>query len=279
MHGVMTLEKDRTDVYVPEPKQALPIRRVTDRKEILGFLETDRFYAAYAIGDLEPTLFGQTQWVGADVDDQLRTIALLFEGIDPPALFLMGEPADLASILHLRMRPRRVYVSCKQEHLPPVRAFYRSEEPIPMWRMTVQANQFRPIRSPKVQSLSPRHTEELRRLYALGGGEAFSPAQLAAGVFSGVVEHGQLVAAAGTHLISPTYGLAAVGNVYTEENWRGRGYGTATTSAVVNKLFERGIRRVFLNVAQSNTVAIEIYERLGFAKSCAFFEMLAIRKQ
>jgi len=177
------------------------------------------------------------------------------------------------------MRPKRVYVTCKQEHLPPVRAFFRSEEPIPMWRMTVQADRFQPIRSREVLSLSPRHTEELQRLYALGGGEAFSPTQLATGVFSGVAVYGKLVAAAGTHLISPTYGLAAVGNVYTEESWRGRGYGTATTSAVVTNLFERGIRHVFLNVAQTNTVAIKIYERLGFVKSCAFLEMLAVRKQ
>ena len=108
---------------------------------------------------------------------------------------------------------------------------------------------------------------------------AFSPTQLATGVYFGVVEYGQVVAAAGTHLISPTYGLAAVGNVYTQDSRRGRGYGTATTSAVLAQLFERGIRHVFLNVAQANTIAIGIYERLGFTKSCAFLEMLAVRKQ
>lgn len=275
----MGTEKDRTTVHASSPHRAMRIRKLIDKERILRFLETDRSYAAYAIGDLEPSLFRQTRWIGAELAGQLCTIALLFRGIDPPALFLMGDPAGLSSILHLRMRDRRVYVTCKPEHLGPVSAFYQAEEPIPMWRMTIQAGEFRRVQSAEVAPLSPRHTEELERLYAQGGGNAFSPTQLATGVYFGVVEYGQVVAAAGTHLISPTYGLAAVGNVYTEESRRGRGFGTATTSAVLDQLFGLGIRDVFLNVAQTNTIALGIYERLGFTRSCSFLEMLAVRKQ
>jgi ribosomal protein S18 acetylase RimI-like enzyme len=253
-------------------------RKLTDTHEILSFLETDPFYAAYAIGDLEPALFAQTEWVGAQEEDQLCTIALLFRGLDPPPLFLMGDPAGLATILRLGLRPERVYVGCRQQHLAAVRAFYRTEPPTPMWRMTVQRKDFRPIDAPPVIALSPRHTDELERLYAQGGGDAFSPTQLATGVFFGVADRGQIVAAAGIHLISPTYGIAAVGNVYTHQAYRGRGYGSATTSAVVTELFRRGLRHVVLNVAQANTVAIRIYERLGFTKYCPCLEMLAVRR-
>jgi predicted GNAT family acetyltransferase len=144
--------------------------------------------------------------------------------------------------------------------------------------MTVHQGDFRPLPSPAVQPLSPRHTDELRRLYAQGGADAFTPTQLATGVFYGVRDRGRLVAAAGTHLVSPTYGMGAVGNVYTNPICRGRGYGTATTSAVVDELFQRGLRHVFLNVAQDNTSAIRIYERLGFAKYCSFLEMFARRR-
>jgi RimJ/RimL family protein N-acetyltransferase len=275
----MAIEDDRATLHAPSPHQAMRVHRLTDKERILRFLETDHSYAAYAIGDLEPSLFRQTRWIGTELAGQLCTIALLFKGIDPPALFLMGDPAGLSSILHLRVRDKRVYVTCKPDHVAPVRAFYQAEEPIPMWRMTIQASELRRVKSAEVTPLSPRHTEELERLYAQGGGMAFSPTQLATGVYFGVVEYGQVVAAAGTHLISPTHGLAAIGNVYTEESRRERGYGTATTSAVLEQLFEHGIRHVFLNVAQTNTIAIGIYERLGFAKSCAFLEMLAVRKQ
>jgi predicted GNAT family acetyltransferase len=81
-----------------------------------------------------------------------------------------------------------------------------------------------------------------------------------------------LVAAAGTHLVSATYGVAAVGNVFTHPDHRGQGYGTVTTSAVVAELLRRGIRDVILNVGQDNAGAIGIYERLGFERYCPFLE-------
>jgi ribosomal protein S18 acetylase RimI-like enzyme len=253
-------------------------RKLTDKNEILRFLETDRLYAAYAIGDLEPALFAQSEWVGAERDGQVHTIALLFEGLDPPALFLMGDPAGLASILRLGLRRRRVFLTCRQRHLAVVQAFYHTDPPDLMWRMTIQWEDFRPVHSPEVVALSPRHTGELERLYAQGGGDAFSPTQLATGAFYGVRDRGRVVGAAGTHLVSPTYGMGAIGNVYIDEAYRGRGHGTATTSAVVAELFRRGIRHVILNVSQTNTSAVRIYERLGFAKYCPFLEMLAVRR-
>jgi GNAT superfamily N-acetyltransferase len=254
------------------------MRPLTDKNEILSFLESDRHYAAYAIGDLEPELFAQSEWVGAEQAGGLCALALLYKGFNPPFLFLMGQPAGLATVLRLGLRQERVYLTCQEQHMPAVRAVYGTEPPIPMWRMTLQQADFRPVLSPAVQPLSPRHTDELRRLYAQGGADAFTPTQLTTGVFYGVRDRGRLVAAAGTHLISPTYGMGAVGNVYTDSICRGRGFGTATTSAVVDELFRRGLRHVFLNVAQDNTTAIGIYERLGFARYCPFLEMFARRR-
>jgi predicted GNAT family acetyltransferase len=82
----------------------------------------------------------------------------------------------------------------------------------------------------------------------------------------------QLVAVAGTHLVSPTYNVAAVGNVFTHPNYRGRGFGTATTSAVVDELLESGIRDIVLNVSRGNAIAVRLYERLGFERYCPFLE-------
>ena len=254
------------------------VRKLTDKNKIRRFLETDSQYAAYAIGDLEPVLFAQSEWVGTEENEQLRAIALLFKGLDPSALFLMGDLVGLTPILRLGMRPQRVYLTCRQQHLAAVRAFYRTEPPIPMWRMLIQQGSFQPVHMPNIVALSPRHTGELERLYNQAGGDAFSPTQVATGVFYGMHDRGRLVAAAGTHLVSPTYGMGAVGNVYTNEAYRSQGYGTATTSAVVADLFRRGIRNVFLNVAQANVGAIRIYERLGFSKCCPFAEMLAVRQ-
>ena len=149
--------------------------------------------------------------------------------------------------------------------------FYLWEETIPMWRMVLKPASFRPVKDDCVR-LESVHSVQLAELYTLDRISAFSPAQLQQGVFYGILVRGQVVAAAGTHLISPTYGVAAVGNILTHPDYRERGYGTVTTSAVVAELLQRGIRDIILNVGQDNAGAIRIYERLGFQRYCPFFE-------
>jgi RimJ/RimL family protein N-acetyltransferase len=245
--------------------------RLTDRSQILAYLETDRLYAAYAIGDLEPGMFEQSAWAGARRAGRLRALALYFRGLSPPALFLMGDVDGLRAILGDTLHPERVYLTCRADHLGMTRDFYAWDEVVPMWRMVLRPASFRPVGGDPVR-LGPAHAGQLAALYRLGQGGAFSPAQIERGVFYGVLADGHLVAAAGTHLVSPTYGVAAVGNVFTHPDYRGRGYGTATTGAVVAELLRLGIRDVVLNVEQDNAAAVRVYGRLGFERHCPFLE-------
>ncbi len=246
-------------------------RKLTDKSEILAYLEADHLYAAYAIGDLEPGMFEQSTWAGAEAEGRLQALALYFRGLELPALFLIGDGHGLRAILGDVLRPERVYLTCRAEHLVTARDFYAWEEMTPMWRMVLRRARFRPAEGECLR-LEPVHARQLTELYALSTGNAFSPAQMQHGVFYGALSDGDLVAAAGTHLVSPTYGVAAVGNVFTHPDYRGRGYGTVTTSAVVAELLRSGIRDVILNVNQDNATAIRIYERLGFERYCPFLE-------
>ncbi len=245
--------------------------KLTDKSQILAFLETDRLYAAYAIGDLEPEMFARSAWAGAERDGRMEALVLHYTGLEPPPLLLMGDVGGLRAILEETLCPERVYLTCRTEHLPVTRDFYVWGKMIPMCRMVLQPTRFQPVEGDCVQ-LTPAYANRLAELYALGGGDAFNPAQMQRGVFYGVLADGQLVAAAGTHLVGLTYSVAAVGNVFTHPDYRGRGYATVTTSAVVAELLRRGIHDVVLNVGQENESAIHIYERLGFERYCPFLE-------
>ena len=252
-------------------------RTLTGKSRILPYLETDRLYAAYAIGDLEPGLFEQCTWVGAEQAGELKAVALHFRGLDPPALLLMGEVDGLRAVLLEDLFPERVYLTCRTEHLAMAREFYAWDEPILMWRMALQRARFQPVEGDCVL-LTQRHTDQLTALYALGEGNAFSPSQIGLGVFYGISVGGRLVSVAGTHLVSPTYGVAAVGNIFTHPDHRNLGYGTMTTGAVVTHLLQTGIRDIILNVGQENRVAIRIYEGLGFERHCPYLEGPAWRR-
>jgi GNAT superfamily N-acetyltransferase len=245
--------------------------RLEERSEIGAFLETDRLYTAYALGDLEPGLFEDCTWAGAWRAGVQEALILHYRGLRPAALFLAGTSAGLRAILERELRPGPVYLTCRPEQVALAQAFYRWPEPVPMWRMVLRQGAFKPVASDCVR-LRAADAQELEALYELGGGLAFSPAQVEQGVFFGIYEQGELVSAGGTHLASPTYGVAAVGNVFTHPQHRGRGLGTATTSAVVEALQRMAIRDIVLNVGQANEGAARIYERLGFERYCPFFE-------
>jgi len=253
------------------------IHPLSDWGAIESFLDTDRVWAAYALGDLEPDLRLKSDWYGAEDERGLTALVLLFKGLDPPALFTMGEPRGIALILGAALRAPRVYLAAREEHLPAIRAHYRFGGLEAMWRMALRPSDFRPARG-IVTHLTPQYTRDLERLYTLGGGDAFTPGQVFDGAFFGVEQRGALIAAAGTHVLSEAHSVAAIGNVFTHPDQRGKGYAWLATSAVCADLIRRGIRTIVLNVAQSNAAAIHVYEKLGFRKHLPFFEGIAARK-
>jgi ribosomal protein S18 acetylase RimI-like enzyme len=252
------------------------VRTLTNKDEILAFLQQDRLYAAYAIGDLEPNLFAQCQWFGAENDERMLALALFFTGLQPPALFTMGNTDGLAAILALALQPKRAYFTCRAEHLPVVEASYALDEVEEMFRMAIAPADFRHVSDPATK-LDLSHLDALHQLYRLGGGDAFAPYQFRDGIYYGIEVGGRLVSAAGTHLVSPTFGVAGVGNIFTHPDYRRRGYATACTSHVVEELLAQGLD-IVLNVNRENTEAIGIYERLGFHRCCPYIEVVGERK-
>ena len=104
------------------------------------------------------------------------------------------------------------------------------------------------------------------------GAVFFQPSMLDPGCWFGVWEQGRLVAMAGTHVLSETSSVAAIGAVLTRPSHRGRGLAAITTSAVAAELTGR-VDLIGLNVAESNQVAHRLYQRLGFADALEFEEI------
>ncbi|OLT46998.1 GNAT family N-acetyltransferase [Saccharomonospora sp. CUA-673] len=90
----------------------------------------------------------------------------------------------------------------------------------------------------------------------------FRPRTHELGTYLGVVEGGTLVAMAGERLRPP--GWTEISAVCSAPEARGRGYATRLVTALAARIAARG-ERPFLHAAASNTGAIALYERLGFA--------------
>ncbi|MDN3027901.1 GNAT family N-acetyltransferase [Streptomyces sp. S.PB5] len=82
------------------------------------------------------------------------------------------------------------------------------------------------------------------------------------GTYLGIRAEGRLVAMAGERLRPP--GWTEISAVCTAPEARGRGHAVRLVNAVAGRVLARG-EQPFLHVAEKNTAAIALYERLGFA--------------
>lgn len=252
------------------------VRRLQKPEAIGAILARDPAYGAYALGDLDPRFFPQTECAAAYLDGEPVALTLLYRGLAPHPLMTFGDVRGLALILGTVQRAPEAYFNCLEKHLPAVEGFYALGPKKRMWRMVVRAERFRPVEG-MAERLGMGDLGDLEALYAEGGAEYFTPDLLEQGVFYGVRALGRLVAAAGTHLVSEVQQVAAVGNVFVHPRYRGQGLGTLVTSRVMEELLAKGLL-VVLNVEEGNIPAIRAYERLGYERHCAFVECLGQRK-
>jgi ribosomal protein S18 acetylase RimI-like enzyme len=255
---------------------------VNDPAEIRALLQTDPRWAVYALGDLAPDLFQDSFWLRSA--NGSPALLLLYRGFETPVLFTLGDAARVPTLLGEMNHDGNLYLHVRPEILPVLRTGYDIPHAVAMWRMTLNPADYRPAPTAGAERLGPAEVAALERLYADGAetGESphfFLPSMVREGVFFGMYEGTELIAAAGTHLVVPQEGVAAIGCVYTRRDRRGRGLGACVTSAVVNELLRMRLAIVALNVSQENTRAARVYERLGFVRYCAYYEGLALRRQ
>jgi GNAT superfamily N-acetyltransferase len=247
----------------------------TNRSQIRAILNKDRIWSAYALGDLSPGFFRQCEWhVPAD---GTKAVVMIFRGLEPPIVFAHGEAASIKPLVDEIGRISTLFLHVRPEIVPIFQARYQECQIQEMWRTVVKPSEYRPAPTGQAVQLGTDHLGALRRLYRDGeaDGESpdyFVPSMLSQGVYFGIFEAAELVAAAGTHLIAPEDGVGAVGNVYTRRDRRRRGYAAAVTSAVTNELLRMELRTIVLSVNQRREGAIHAYERLGYRQYCAFCE-------
>lgn len=236
---------------------------------IQKLLEEDRAWSAYALADLDPQFADDTEWYTDD-----RGVILIYRGLHPPVLVPSGEFRSMKRLF--KKIPSGTYT---YTFLPEVRDWIGSNLAVHheqrMWRMILAS--FSPIPRHGISPMRRLDHIDLPEVLALFGNhpdrpDSFTEDQLRQGVFYGAFRDSRLVSVAGTHILSRNFRVSAIGNVFTDPEFRNLGYGTQVTEAVVNELIEDGIETIVLNVAIDNAPAIASYQHLGFKVHCEYLE-------
>ena len=243
--------------------------RLTGKDDIRAILRQDPRWCVYALGDLTPRMFAKCQWFTPD-------LTLVLHDYGTSILFAHGIRSIREALDHVAWP---VHLQVQQDALDEVARHATVTNVKQMIRMAWTGGSTRI--GDRVTRLGAQDVPAIERLYADGESAGESPdffyaSMVTDGVFFGVRKGDDLIAAAGTHLVARDEGAAAIGNVYVRRDRRGRGLGRAVTAAVLHEL--AGIETVGLNVRADNDAAIRVYESLGFARYCEFFEALAARE-
>ena len=243
--------------------------RLTAKDDIRAILRRDPRWCVYALGDLTPRMFAKCQWFTPD-------LTLVLHDYGTSILFADGTASIREALDHVSWP---VHLQVQRDALDEVKRHAIVTNEKHMIRMAWTGGSTRV--SDRVTRLGAQDVPAIERLYADGASAGESPdffyaSMVTDGVFFGVRKGDDLIAAAGTHLVARDEGAAAIGNVYVRRDRRGCGLGRAVTAAVLHEL--AGIETVGLNVRADNDAAIRVYESLGFARYCEFYEALAARE-
>jgi RimJ/RimL family protein N-acetyltransferase len=256
----------------------IAVERLSSREAIRERLRPEGAYAAYGLAQLAPNLIPQTECWSAS-GPAGSAIVLHSRGGLGHAMLSVGDPTALDAILSLHPGPRFSFASFRPEHRPVLRRHFMLTRDELMVRMSASAETFRPVEGQaRAIRLTGSDIGRINRLYSSEAGPAaYSSRHINEGVYFGVILEGRLASIAGTHVNSPTEGVAVVGNVFTHPDYRGGGLATITTSAVTSLLLQR-CDTVALTVETRNRPALAVYDKLGYRQVCTLYETPVVRK-
>ena len=258
----------------------------SDKKRLLRHFRNDPVLFAYHAGDLDEFFFRDCLWPAVfDVRGDLDDVLLTYTGGDTPVLLAFGLSDRFDDLLreYLPIAPKKFFCHFQKQQLAMLREFARETPLGTHLKMKLDEARFAELRGKVGQNpsavlpstrrddgrrsiirLDSSHESQLRALYAAAYPDSyFTPRMLETGKFFGTPDKGAIVAVAGVHVVSHEHQIAALGNIATHPDYRGRGLATLVTHRLVDELVSEG-KMVCLNVKADNAPAIACYKKLGF---------------
>jgi GNAT superfamily N-acetyltransferase len=258
------------------------IEHLKDKAQIEAFLRKSAELHVYSLGDLDDFFWPQTTWYGWREDGRLQDVVLVYAGVGLPIVVGVREqPGNMSERLRevIPLLPHRFYA-----HLSPgvedvFEGTHRLDFHEPHYKMALRdAARLAEVDCSGAVQLEQQDLDDLLRLYDESyPGNWFDPRMLQTRQYFGLRAGGRLVSAAGVHVYSQRYRVAAVGNVVTHPAHRNKGYGKLVTARLCRSLLET-VDHIGLNVQADNDAALACYRKLGFETVAPYGEFTVERK-
>ncbi|HQY51653.1 MAG TPA: GNAT family N-acetyltransferase [Ignavibacteria bacterium] len=270
------------------------IKKISDKKVIENFYRKNTCLNVYPIGDLDDFFFTKTEWFALlekqnDIEEIIE-MAFIYRGTDLPVLIAVcdGDNLNLKELLNriLKDVPDNIYTHFSKG-LDEV--FERSYDKLDYGRhfkMCLRENDFKEFNEANenkgldyIKRLSPSDIDVISEFYKKSYPDNwFDLRMLETGKYFGYYFEDELIGVAGIHVYSPEFKVAALGNITTLSEHRGRSVCRKLTSVLCRDLFKT-TDQIGLNVHSENLPAIKCYQNLGFTIAGEYFESTFKKKK
>lgn len=253
----------------------MKIKKITDKSILESHFRKNIPLNIYQLGDLDDFFFEYTEWFGLfESEESIEPIeiALLYKGSELPVLlaFCNGDTYqmkiliekikdDLPKDFYAHLSPGLKDVLVKDHSYEPGGRYlkmYLTQEKMEDRLMDNSDN--------NVRRLNVSDLDDILKFYKKSYPDNwFDKRMLETGKYFGYFHNANPVGISGIHVYSKEYKVAALGNITTDSEYRGKSICTKVTSALCTDLFKT-VDVIGLNVSESNAAAIRCYEKIGF---------------
>lgn len=252
-----------------------------DSAQIFEYLNRDPDLHLYSIGDLDDFFWQRTQWFGLMIDDKLEAMVLIYYGNDIPVLLAFSQDTEMMAHLLKTIGsclPGVCYGLISRGAEVGLNDLFNLEFKQQMSRMILRHPEKLLPETDNTFQLAESDAESISEFYDHSYPENWLDSRMIrSGTYYAIKQSDNWVSVAGTHVFSPKYGVAAIGNVTTAPTARGQGLAQQVTSAVCRQALKQ-VGHIGLNVSSENIAAIRTYEAIGFDTYCHFDEFIITRK-
>jgi RimJ/RimL family protein N-acetyltransferase len=256
-----------------------------DKTQIERYLRRYPQFNYYHLGDLDDFFWPHTEWFARRKNGEISALALLYAAPDPPVLLaILNDNRDEMDALLVELLPefpQNVYAHLSPELEQIFESDYRLIHYGEHYKMVLtDPKKLDSYDTSQVIPLGREQLAELESLYQNAyPGNWFNARMLDSGQYVGIRSpQGELICVAGVHVFSRKYRVAALGNITTHPDFRGRGFAAAATAGLCTQVLDH-VELIGLNVRSDNHSAVHVYQQIGFEVVTSYHEWSMERKE